>query len=120
MGSPVGTTVGNSSGNVANVNAVATLAAVAGKANYLSTVRMTAAGATAGSVVVATITGVLGGPLSYVFSTPAGATVGASPLVLNFDPPLQSTGPNTAIVCTLPALGAGNTNAVVSISGFTV
>jgi hypothetical protein len=88
MGIPVGNTVGVSSGNVANANAVATLAAVPNKVNYLSTVRMTA--------------------------------VGATPLVLEWDPPLQSTAPNTAIVCTLPALGAGNTNAAVSASGFTV
>lgn len=118
MGAPVGYVVGASSGNVANANAVATLAAVPGDVNYLSTAEFTAAGATAGAVVVATITGVLGGPLSYVFTAPTGATVGAEPLILQWDPPLQSTAPNTDIVVTLPALGAGNTNAAVSISGF--
>jgi len=119
MGISVGNTVGASSGNVANASAVATLAAVPNKANFLSTVHFTAGGATAGSVVVATITGVVGGTLSYIFNVPTGATVGES-LILDFDPPLPSTAPNTPIVCTLPALGAGNTNAAVTITGFSV
>jgi hypothetical protein len=117
MGIPVGITVGVSSGNVANASAIATLAAVPNKVNYLGTVHMTAGGATAGALVVATITGVVGGPLSYIFAAPTGAAVGSS-LILNFDPPLPATAPNTAIVVTLPALGAGNTNATVNIVGF--
>ena len=117
MGTPVGIAVANSSGNVANASAVATLPAVANKTTFLSSVQFTAAGATAGAVVVATITGLLGGTLSYVFTVPTGATVGATPLVLNFDPPLPASAVNTAIVCTLPALGAGNTNAAASATG---
>lgn len=118
MGAPVGYVSGFSSGNVANANAVATMPAVPNEVNYLSTAEFTAAGATVGAVVVATISGVVGGTLSYIFAAPTGATLGATPLVLQWDPPLQSTGPNTPIVVTLPALGAGNTNAAVSISGF--
>lgn len=118
MGAPVGTPVANSSGNVANANAVATLPAALNKTTYLNSARFTSAGATAGSVVVATITGVVGGPLSYIFAAPAGATVGALPIILFFDPPLAGSTMNTAIVATLPALGAGNTNAATSVSGF--
>lgn len=118
MGAPVGTPVANSSGNVANVNAVATLPALANKTTYISSVTFTAAGATAGAVVVATVTGLLGGTLSYVYTVPAGATVAAPQMTLNFDPPLPALAYNTPIVCTLPALGAGNTNAAASATGF--
>jgi hypothetical protein len=118
MGIPVGSPVAVSSGNVANANAVATIPAALNLTNYLASVQFSAAGATAASVVVATVTGVIGGPLSYIFTAPAGATLGATPLVLAFDPPLMATGPNVAIVATLPALGAGNTNAATSVSGF--
>jgi len=120
MGAQVGLAVANSSGNQANVNAVATLPAAASRTTCLASVQFTGGGATAGGLVLATITGVVGGPLSYVFGVPTGATVPAAPLVLNFDPPLVATGVNTAIVCTLPALGAGNTNAATSASGFQI
>jgi hypothetical protein len=112
-----GTAVSASSGNVANASAVATLAAVAAKTNYITGLTITAAGATAAGVVTATITGLLGGTLSYTFAVPAGATLGATPLVLNFIPPHPASAVNTAIVATLPALGAGNTNAVVNVRG---
>lgn len=118
MGISIGTCVQASSGNVANASAVATLAATLNKTNFLSGFQVTAAGATAAGVVVGTVTGLLGGTQSFIFTVPAGATVAAQPLVVNFDPPLQASGNNTAIVVTLPALGAGNTNAAVSAYGF--
>lgn len=117
MGVPVGTPIAAASGNVANANAVATLAAVAGKLNYLEGFTLTAAGATAGLPVVATVTGLAAGTLSYIFTAPAGVLVGALPLVVAFDPPLPASAPNTAIVVTLPALGAGNTNAAAEAHG---
>ena len=120
MGVLVGTPVANSSGNQANANAVATLPAVPGRTTCLATVQFTVGGATAGALVVATITGVVGGPLSYVFGVPTGATVPAAPLTLAFDPPLVAAAVNTPIVCTLPALGAGNTNAATSATGFQI
>ena len=109
----------NSSGNKANANAVATLAGVAGVTNYVTGVQASAAGATAGLPVLLTITGCVGGTITQIFTFPAGALVGALPFVLTFFPALQATGPNVAIVATLPAGGAGNTNAAVSIQGFT-
>jgi hypothetical protein len=118
MGVPVGTPVANSSGNAANAGAVATLPAVPNKTTFISSVQFSSAGATVGLPVVATIAGLLGGTLSYIFCAPAGALIGAPPLVLNFDPPLPASGQNVPIVCTLPALGAGNTNAAASANGF--
>jgi len=108
-----------SSGNVANASAAATLAAVAAKTNYLAGFEITAGGATGAALVSATITGLAGGTATYTFGAPAGATVAATPLVVWFPTPLPASAVNTAIVVTLPALGAGNTNATVVVHGYT-
>lgn len=116
---PTGATqVAASSGNVAAASAVATLPAVAGKTNYLSGVQIMGAGATAASVVQATITGLLGGTLTIPVAVPAGANVGVQPIALSFYPPLPASAPNTAITVTVPSLGAGNTNAVANAQGY--
>jgi hypothetical protein len=108
------------SGNVANASAVATLAGVAAKTTYLTGFEITAAGATAAAVVSVTVTGLAGGTATYTFAAPAGATLIAQPLLIEFVPPLQSSAVNTAIVVTLPALGLGNTNATVNAHGYTL
>lgn len=108
----------SSSGNVANAAAVATLAAAAGLTNYLSGFEITGSGATGALVVNVTVTGLLGGTQTHVFTAPAGAAVGATPLVVRYNPPIPASDVNTAIVVTLPALGAGNTNACVVAHGF--
>lgn len=110
----------NSSGNVANAAAVATLPAVAGQTEYISGFELTAAGATAALAVTATVAGLKGGTLSYTFVFPTGATVGALPLTVEFDPPLPASAPNTAITVTLPASGAGGTNATASAHGYSL
>lgn len=118
---PAGATILNAaSGNVANASAAATLAAGATTTTYISMATITGAGATGASVVSATITGVLGGTLTYTVAVPAGVTTGITPLVLKFDPPLPASAVNTTIVVTLPALGAGNTNASVTATGYRV
>lgn len=113
-----GTPVMASSGNVANATATATLPATAGVTNFITGFSITFAGATAASVVVATVTGLLGGTMSYVIAVPAGATVGGQPVAVDLAVPHPASAPNTAITLTLPALGAGNTNAAVGIRGF--
>lgn len=118
MGVSVGTPVQASSGNVAAAVAAATLPAVLNKTNFLSGFDVTSAGATAAAVVNLTITGLLGGTRSYVYTAVAGATLANPNLVVNFDPPLPASGPNVAIVVSLPSLGAGNTNACVNAEGF--
>lgn len=107
-----------SSGNVANANAVATLAGAAGLTTYISGFCLAASGATAGLPVTATINGLLGGSLQFTFTFPAGVLVGAVPLVVNFAKPLPASAPNTGIIVTLPAGGAGNTNASANAWGF--
>lgn len=107
------------SGDVANSAAVATLPAPgAGKYNYLSGFEITGAGATAGATVRVTVTGVVGGTLTFSYSAATGAAVGNFPLDLDFNPPLKAALPNTAIVVTCPALGAGNLHNSVNAHGF--
>ena len=108
------------SGNVANSNAVATLAAAAGKTTYISGCEITASGATVGAVVTPTIAGVITGTMSYTFTAPAGSVLNATPLLLSFVPAIPASATNTTIVVTLPALGAGNTNATVSAHGYQI
>jgi hypothetical protein len=112
-----GTAIAASSGNVANASAVASLAAVVAKTNFITGLEITFSGATAASVVLATVTGLLGGTQTLVVAVPAGAAVGGTPLCVKFDPPHPASAANVAITATLPALGAGNTNACVNVRG---
>ena len=108
------------SGNVANAIASATIPAVSGKLSYLTGFEVTGAGATAGSVVLLTITGIQGGTATHVITVPTGATVGVTPLQISYARPVPASAVNTAIVVSLPALGAGNTNAAVVARGFSL
>lgn len=107
-----------SSGNVANANAVATLAAAVGKTTYISGCAITSTGATIGAVVNVTIVGVITGTMTLNYAAPAGVSAMGTPLILNFNPPIPASATNTTIVVTLPALGAGNTNAAVTAWGY--
>jgi hypothetical protein len=112
-----GTAVAASSGDVAAGTAAASLAAVAAKTNYLTGFEITGSGATAASVVLATITGLLGGTQSIVVPVPAGAAVGITPIIVKVDPPHPASAVNTAIAVSLPTLGAGNLHACVNVRG---
>lgn len=113
-----GTTVIGDSGNVANASAVATLAGTAAKTTYITGFCLAASGATLGNDVSATITGLLGGTKTYTFTFPAGVLVAANPINVQFSRPLPASAQNTAIVVTLPAGGAGNTNATATAEGY--
>lgn len=113
-----GTIITASSGNVANASAAATLGAVAGKTTYMTGFEITSGGATAAAIVSPTVTGISGGTATYTYGCVAGATVANSSLQVTFYPPLIASAANTAIVVTLPALGAGNTNATVVAHGY--
>lgn len=114
------TALNSASGNVAAVPAVATLAAAGGKTTYISGFEVTGAGATAGSIVLVTITGLLGGTATYNLAVATGATVGNAPLIVEFAPSLPASAINTAIVVTVPSLGAGNTNSAVVAHGLQI
>lgn len=117
MGQPVGQQFNATSGNVAAGVAAATIPAAIGKLACLAGMDVTAGGATAAAVVILTITGVKGGPLNYTYTVPAGATLPCPNLQVNFDPPLEASAQNVAIVVSLPSLGAGNTNTTVNARG---
>lgn len=96
----------------------AAIAAVAAKTNYITGITVTGAGATAGSVIVVTLVGVIGGPLSYDLTIPAGVAVGITPLDIRFMPAIPASAVNTAVTLTVPTFGAGNTNAASVIVGY--
>jgi hypothetical protein len=106
-----------SSGNVAAGTAAATLAAAASKFTYMSGFQFTSSGSTAASVVVCTITGITT-TKSYIVASALGALLANTPLIVQFNPPLQSSAVNTAIVASCPSLGTGNTNAVMTADGY--
>jgi hypothetical protein len=108
----------SSSGNQANATATATLAGVALKTTYITGFEVTGAGATAGLPVIVTVTGVLGGTLSYIYTAATGATLANTPLQVEFPEPVPASAVNTAIVVSCPALGLGATNNAVVAHGF--
>ena len=111
-------TPGKQSTNVANAVASASTGSAVGKTSYLTGLTVTGSGATVGTTVQVTITGLLGGSISYNYTAETGADKGNRPLNINFIPPLPASGPGTGILATCPALGAGNLANMVTITGF--
>ena len=117
---PGSTPVASASGNVANATATATLAGAVGRTTYVTGFQITSAGATSAGVVTATLAGVIGGTIAYTYGTVAG-TSAANPIFdVQFTNPLPASATNTAIVLTLPALGAGNLFTTISLQGFQI
>jgi hypothetical protein len=112
LGTPVYGTASSGGAAAANV----TLAAVAAKMLYLDGFDLDGLGATAGSAVSVTVVGLLGGTLTFTVGIPAGATV---PFTLSkrFNPPLQASAVNTAIVVNNPSWGSGNTASTTNAYG---
>jgi len=112
------TGISASSGNKANATATATLAAQPGMTAYVTGFQVTACGATAANAVTSSLSGVVGGTLSYAFAYPAGNTVAALNLIVSFYPALAAAAAGQAISISLPPSGSGGTNAAASIQGF--
>ncbi len=85
---------------------------------FCSGFEITSLGATAAGAVKATLTGLLGGTITYDMAIPAGVTTAAAPLVVQFPVALAGVGVSTDVVLTLPASGAGNTSANVVLHGY--
>lgn len=115
---PDATSVVVTSGNVAAAVAAATIPAVAAKTNYLEGFDVTGTGSTAGQVVVVTITGLLGGTVTYNMASATGVLVQDTPLSIRFIRPLPASAVNTAIVVSCASLGAGSTNNVTTAFGY--
>lgn len=93
----------------------------AGTTVWVTGFTVTGGGATAGSIIAVTLTGVLGGTLTYELAIPAGAGAGVSPLQVSFPwPGLPAAAANAAITLNVPSFGAGNTNAAATIQGYSV
>lgn len=108
-----------SSGNVANANAVATLAAGgASKTTYITGFQCTASGSTIGLAVNLTVAGVVTGTMTYTFVFTAGVLTEAPILNVSYPNPIPASALNTAITVTLPAGGTGNTNAACNAQGY--
>jgi hypothetical protein len=104
----------------AQSNAV-TLTGGVGQYTYIEGFDVTGGGATAASIVEISTTG-LSNNLKFEMNVLAGATgpVNAQGgLFIRFPTPIPSSATNTNIVVTLPSLGAGNTNASITVYGFT-
>lgn len=109
--------INNGSGNKAATTAAATLAGVAGKTTYITGFSITGSGATAASVVTATVSDGTW-TLSYTIAVAAGVTAANQPLLVTFDPPLPASAADTAITVSCPSLGSGNTNCTVNAQGY--
>lgn len=109
--------------SVGSTNAAAannqTLTGAAGVTTYISGFDVTGLGATAGSTITITVTG-LTNTLTYYLTIPAGATTSFTPLQVRYNPPLPASAANTSIVVNVPSFGAGNTTAAVNAYGFRV
>jgi hypothetical protein len=99
----------------------ATIPAMAGKTIYLCGFYYTGTNATAANTATSvTVTGLVGGTMTYGFPTlAAAATVpNTIPLDDTFMPCVAATSVNTAVVVNGPALGAGATLATATAWGY--
>jgi|SRR5215471_13781823 len=84
---------------------------------WLAGLTIYGSGATAATVVTATLAGITGGNQLFQINVPAGANTGAFQFFLQFDPPLQGV-PGTQVSLALPSFGAGNASAGVMLWGW--
>jgi hypothetical protein len=110
-----------SAGGGAQSNA-ATITSSTGRMAYIEGFDVTGGGATAAALVEITTTG-LSNNLKFEVPVAAGVT---APMIANvpvysvrFPTPIPASAANTNIVVTLPSFGAGNTNAAITVYGFT-
>ena len=106
------------SGNQPNAIAMAHLTPTPTSTAYLCGMVVSGAGATAGSIVVVTIEGLLGGTRNLVYGFETGVNKVNPPLALSFNPPLPASGPGIQILITVPAGGAGNLYSGVMAHGY--
>jgi hypothetical protein len=100
------------SATASSATCTATIAAQVGLTNYITGFAITSAPAAA--TPIATITGLLGGTLSFQVSNTA--AFGAQ-LIVSFPQPIPATGQNVAIVVSCPTTGAAS---AVDAYGFAI
>jgi hypothetical protein len=119
--SGISATQASANTDTGNAQIVATLAAVAGKTQWIEGFDLGGLGATAAQAIKVTIAGLLGGSIVLKASVGAGVTLKAfqnDQFVVRFPEPLPASAVNTAITVTVAAYGAGNTDASVVAYGF--
>lgn len=114
-----GTDVYASSGKVAAATATASLPAAAGQLTYLTGFDVTGLGATAGSAVTMTVSGLAIGTISFLVAVPAGVLVPLAMMTFRTPTGRPWAGAmDTAIVVSCPTFGSGNTAACVNAYGY--
>jgi hypothetical protein len=104
--------------NGANAPLAPSIGGSAGTTAYVTGFQVTGLGATAATTVTVTLTGVLGGTVSYPLAIPAGVTTPITPLLVIFGGRgLQASAAGQAIALNVPAFGAGNTLAQAALQG---
>lgn len=95
---------------------VGTLSAQSGRTTYICGFAATSGGTTTPTTGDLTITGTIGGTLHFAYSSGSATAQGA--LGVPFPQCVPGTGPNTAIVVTVPANGTGTTESAISVWGY--
>lgn len=96
-----------------------TLAKSAGKMTYLQGFAVSGLGATAAGSIQITTTGLVS-ELTFTLPIPAGVTVGVTPLIVTFNPPIPASGANVDVVLNVPSFGGGSTVASASAWGYKI
>ncbi len=97
-----------------------TMPAVSGKINYVTGITVDGNGATASTLIAASLSNVVTGTLRFPTLIPAGAAVplGAFKINIDFDTPIPATQPNQAVSLSVPSFGTGNTLATAQLRGY--
>ncbi len=118
VGSAVlGTPVYGSASSGGAAAASVTLTIPSAKMGFLDFIDVDGLGATTGAVANLTITGALGGTLTYNIGIAAGVTTPIAPVRLRFNPPIQASATNTNLVCAIASFGTGNTQSSLVAGG---
>jgi hypothetical protein len=104
-----------SSGDVAATTSTATLASGGSFTWWVTGVEVLGNYATAQSIVVCTITGMVNGDVTIDVPVATNAGIGAfAPFVVSWNPPISGV-PGSAVVFSCPSFGAGATHSAITI-----
>lgn len=110
----------DTSGNASNSQLSAVLPGAAGQTTYIEGFDVSSSGSTAAAITTVTVSDGSNLLLGWTYGTVAGATTMNERLQIRFPRPLPASGPGLSITVTCPALGTGNSHAIVNAYGFRV